>query len=145
MNIKNEDSVSGIVLLALASAVTWLSLDMGSGAGGATLPPSFFPQICAAGLAVCGAVLVVRGLLSKTGGLPSLIDRRFGLVVAPLVIFFWGFDSIDFRFGAWVVALVSMWAFGIRGPLLFLYPVAISATLYLTFYFGFSVVLPTWN
>ena len=43
MNITHQDTVSGLVLVALALAVVWLSLDMGTGAGAE-------PQFCAAGL-----------------------------------------------------------------------------------------------
>lgn len=145
MNIKNEDTVAGGALLALAAAITWLSMDIGTGAGGATLKPNFFPLVCAVGLALCGAILAVRGLRSSVRELPSLIDPRFGIVATVLVVFFWGFTYIDFRVGAWAVTLVCMLAFGMRRPvILLIYPIALSATLYFAFSLGFNVVLPTW-
>ncbi len=144
MNVKHEDTVSGGALLALATAVVWMSLDMGTGAAGATLKPNFFPLICAAGIALCGAILMLRGLASE-GGIPSIVDRRFAIVAFLLIVDLWWFAQIDFRFGTWLISLVAMLAFGIRRvPLLFIYPIALSAFLYLAFTGGFGVVLPTW-
>lgn len=146
MTLKNEDILSGAVLIALAVAVTAMSLDMGTGAAGATLKPNFFPLICAAGIGICGLILVARGLAAGSGRIPSLVDTRFAIVAALLVVYFWWFESIDFRVGAFVVALVSMLAFGVRNlALLAIYPVALTAVLYLGFTQGFGVVLPTWN
>lgn len=146
MSWKNEDTLAGAVLVALAAGVTWLSLDMGTGAGGATLKPNFFPLVCAAGIGLCGAVLMVRSILAGEGHMPDLVDRRFALVAGLVTIYFWWFAQIDFRVGAFVVAFGSMFAFGIRSvPLLVLYPAALTAILYIGFTQGFDVVLPTWN
>lgn len=146
MTVNNEDTLAGVVLIALAVVVTWMSLDMGTGAAGATLKPNFFPLICAAGIGLCGAAMATRGLLSGHGGIPKLVDRRFAIVAALIVVDFWWFAQIDFRVGAFVVTLVTMLAFGVRKPLLLaLYPPLLTAVLYLGFTRGFDVVLPTWN
>ncbi|ESR26856.1 tripartite tricarboxylate transporter TctB family protein [Lutibaculum baratangense] len=146
MGKMNDETVPGLALLVLAAAVTWLSLDMGTGAAGATLKPNFFPLICAAGIAICGLVLFVRGVMKGEGRLPSLVDRRFAIVAGLLVVYYWWFQSIDFRVGAWVFALVTMLAFGIRSiRLLAAYPVILTAVLYFGFTDGFGVVLPSWN
>lgn len=146
MAMTNDNTVPGAVLLGLAGAVAWMSVDMGTGAAGATLAPNFFPLVCAAGIAVCGAVLLGRGLLVGGAALPALVDRRFAIVAVLIGIYFWWFAQIDFRVGAFVVTLGTMLAFGIRRPLLLaLYPAALTAVLYFGFSEGFGVVLPSWN
>ncbi|MGX1097418.1 tripartite tricarboxylate transporter TctB family protein [Amorphus sp. MBR-141] len=146
MAITNDNTIPGAVLLGLAGAVAWMSVDMGSGAAGATLAPNFFPLVCAAGIALCGVALLARGLTVGGKPLPALVDRRFAVVAVLLGIYFWWFAQIDFRVGAFVVALGTLLAFGIRRPLLLaLYPAGLTAVLYLAFTEGFGVVLPSWN
>jgi len=144
--MTNDNTVPGAVLIGLAGAVAWMSVDMGTGAAGATLAPNFFPLVCAAGIALCGAVLLGRGLLVGGAALPALVDRRFAIVALLIGIHSWWFAQIDFRVGAFVVALGTMLAFGIRRPLLLvLYPAGLTAVLYLAFSEGFGVVLPSWS
>ncbi|WP_161139614.1 tripartite tricarboxylate transporter TctB family protein [Propylenella binzhouense] len=146
MALRHEDTVGGGALIAVGGVVTLLSLDMGTGAAGATLPPNFFPLLCSAGLMICGAVLLVRGLLSAAKPLPALLDARVGAVLVALVAYFWWFEAIDFRVGTWLFALVALFAFGLRRPrqLIFV-PIVLSAALYLAFTYGFDVVLPSWT
>ena len=144
MNLRHQDTISGVALAALAAGVMLMSLGMGSGAAGSTLAPSFFPMVCAAGLGLCGVILLVRGLRSE-GRMPLLLDQRTAIVGLMLALELWWFDLIDFRVAAWAFTLVTMLVFGIRRPLLLaLYPVVVSAVLFLTFAHGFKVVLPTW-
>lgn len=146
VTLKNENALAGLALLVLAAAVVWLSLDMGTGAAGGTLKPNFFPLICAVGIGLCGAILLVGGLRAGRDHIPSLVDRRFAIVAGLVAIYFWWFAQIDFRVGAFVVAFVSLLAFGIRNvALLAIYPAALTAVLYFGFTEGFDVVLPTWN
>lgn len=144
MNLQHKDTVSGAVLLALAALVVSMTLDMGTGAGGETLTPGFVPQICAAGLAICGALLMIGGLRAE-GRMPAILDRRVAIITAALGAYLWFFAAIDIRFGIWVFTLVCMLVFGIRRPvILIIYPVATSAVLYFSFTLGFRVVLPIW-
>lgn len=144
--MTNDNTVPGAVLVGLAGAVAWMSMDMGTGAAGATLAPNFFPFVCAAGIGICGVALLLRGLIAGGGALPALVDRRFAIVAVLIGVYFWWFAQIDFRVGAFVVALGTMLAFGIRKPLLLaIYPAALTAVLYLAFTEGFGVVLPSWN
>ena len=146
MAMTNDNTVPGAVLIGLAGAVAWMSVDMGTGAAGATLAPNFFPLVCAAGIALCGVVLLGRGLLVGGAALPALVDRRFAIVAVLIGIHSWWFAQIDFRVGAFVVALGTMLAFGIRRPILLaLYPAGLTAVLYFAFSEGFGVVLPSWS
>ncbi|RUT34682.1 tripartite tricarboxylate transporter TctB family protein [Arsenicitalea aurantiaca] len=145
MAIKHEDTVSGATLVGIGGIVIALSANMGRGAAGATLPPNFFPLMCAFGLIVCGVILLVKGLRSEAGPLPALVDTRILVVGGLLAIFYWFFADIDFRLGAWALALVTMLMFGIRNVLqLVLIPLGLAILLYLAFTRGFNVVLPTW-
>ena len=145
MAIRHQDSISGAALVAAGGVVTWLSLDIGTGAGGATLAPNFFPLLCAGGLMLCGALILLKGLLSAPAPLPAVVDGRLLAVGAAVVAFYWFFEYIDFRFGTWLLAVISLLSFGIASRrLLIVFPVVLSVVLYLTFTYGFSVVLPTW-
>ncbi len=145
MALRHEDTVSGGVLTAFGAAVAWLSVGMGTGAAGATLPPNFFPLLCAAGLVICGLVLLVRGLRSEAGPLPQLVDSRVAVVGGLLILFYWFFAWIDFRVGAAVLAFVTIWSFGHRSiALLTILPIGLAIGLYFAFTRGFQLVLPTW-
>ena len=145
MALKNEDTVSGTAVAALGAAVVWLSWGMGTGAAGATLPPNFFPLLCAVGLLVCGGALLLRGLRAETGSLPQIVNLRVAVVGASLFVFYWFFADIDFRVGAIVLTLVTMLAFGIRSPLqLIILPLLLAFGLHFAFTRGFGLVLPIW-
>ncbi|GGE30976.1 hypothetical protein GCM10007276_05190 [Agaricicola taiwanensis] len=146
MALRHENTVSGATLTGGGAVMVWLSLDMGRGAAGATLPPNFFPLICAWGLLICGLILLVRGLRSAAAPLPKLIDTQVAVVGAMVIAFYWWFAWWDFRVGAALLALVTMWTLGIRNKLLLvLLPLGLSIGLYLAFTRGFQLVLPTWT
>ena len=145
MAIKHEDTVAGAALMAGGGVVVVLSLQMGTGAAGATLPPNFFPLLCSFGLIVCGAILFTRGLMSAPGPLPTLVDSRVAVVGSLLFVFYWFFAWLDFRLAAFVLAFVTMWVFGIRSWIqLTVIPFSLAFGLYVAFTRGFSLVLPTW-
>ncbi|MCI5074515.1 tripartite tricarboxylate transporter TctB family protein [Oricola sp.] len=145
MALKHEDTVSGGALTAFGAAVVYLSLGMGTGAAGATLPPNFFPLLCAFGLMVCGLLLVIRGLRAEATPLPGLIDSRVAVVGGLLFIFYWFFAALDFRVAAAVLTFVTIWSFGHRSvPLLTILPLVLAFGLYFAFTRGFQLVLPTW-
>ncbi len=145
MALKHEDTVAGAGLSAVGAAFVWFSLDIGTGARGATLPPNFFPLLCAGGLILCGVVLLIRGLRSEAGPLPQVLDLRIAVVGGLLFVFYWFFRDLDFRAGAFVLTLVTMLMFGIRSiPQLVILPLVLAFGLYFAFTRGFSLVLPTW-
>jgi hypothetical protein len=146
MAIKNEDTVAGAGLTALGGVAIWYALGIRSSLVGGTLPPNFFPILCATGLIICGLILMIRGLRSGAGPLPKIIDSRVAIVGGLLIVFYWFFADIDFRVGAAVLAFVTMWMFGHRSVLLLtLLPLGLGLGLYFAFTRGFNLVLPTWN
>lgn len=145
MALKHEDTVAGAALVVGGGAVVAMSLHMGVGAAGATLPPNFFPLLCAYGLIACGAILLIRGLRAEAGEIPKLVDSRVAVVGGLLFVFYWFFAHIDFRVGALVLAFVTMWMFGIRSRVqLTVIPLGLAFILYFAFTRGFGLVLPTW-
>lgn len=146
MALKHEDTICGAALAAAGAIAGWLALGIGTGAAGATLPPNFFPLLCSIGLMVCGAVLLLRGLRSAAGPLPTLIDVRIAVVGGMLIAFYWWFAFWDFRVAAAAMTFVTMWMFGIRSPVrLTLIPLGLAIGLYFAFTRGFQLVLPTWT
>ncbi len=145
MAIRHEDTVAGAGLTALGGATMWFALGIRPSLVGGTLPPNFFPLLCAGGLMLCGLILFVRGLRSQAGPLPRIIDTRIGVVGGLVIIFYWFFASIDFRAAVAALTFVTMWMFGHRSiPLLTLLPIGFAFGLYFAFTRGFSLVLPTW-
>lgn len=145
MALKHEDTLSGAALTGLGGVVVAMSLKMGTGAAGATLPPNFFPLLCAAGLILCGLILLVRGLRAQPGVLPRLVDGRIAVVGGMLFVFYWFFAWFDFRVAAAALTFVTLWAFGHRSPaLLTILPIGLALGLYFAFTRGFHLVLPTW-
>jgi putative tricarboxylic transport membrane protein len=61
--VKLNDAVAGVLLLALAAAVGWHVRGFPQ-MPGQKFGPALFPGVIAAGLAICGALLVVRGVRS---------------------------------------------------------------------------------
>ncbi len=145
MALKHEDTVAGGAVALAGLIVGYLALDIRAGATGNTLPPNFFPLLCAGGMMICGVVILARGLMSDAGPLPTLIDRRVAIVGGLTFIYYWFFAWLDFRLAAAVLTVATMLAFGIRSWLqLVVVPLVLSVGLYFAFTRGFQLVLPTW-
>ncbi|HWP34803.1 MAG TPA: tripartite tricarboxylate transporter TctB family protein [Thermodesulfobacteriota bacterium] len=81
------DAAAGLLLLALAGAVFWLTRDLPS-ARFVPLGPAFFPRAIAALLAVLAALLAARGVLALARRTAQPAAREGGGdLVAPLVVF----------------------------------------------------------
>ena len=76
MAIRHTNTVAGAALILGGAAVAWLSLQIGRGPAMNTLPASFFPLLCASGLALAGLVLLIRGLWAPPEPLPKLLPPR---------------------------------------------------------------------
>src|SRR5690606_21415282 len=103
MALKHEDTVAGGAVALAGLIVGYLALDIRAGATGNTLPPNFFPLLCAGGMMICGVVILARGLMSDAGPLPTLIDRRVAIVGGLTFIYYWFFAWLDFRLVAAVL------------------------------------------
>lgn len=111
-----------------------------------TLPASFFPLLCAAGLALTGLILLVRGLRAPPEPLPALLEPRVGGLGLLMAVYFGSFQHLDFRLGSWIFALLAMVILGNRSvPQLVIVPIVLTAAIYLTFRYLFTILLPVWT
>lgn len=146
MAIRHTNTVAGAGLVVASGAVTLLSLQIGRGPAMSTLPANFFPLLCASGLAVTGLVLLARGLMAPPEPLPALLEPRVVALAALMVVYFGTFQHVDFRLGSWAFALLSMLILGNRSVMqLVIVPVAVSAGIYVTFRYLFTILLPAWS
>ncbi|HEX2256171.1 MAG TPA: tripartite tricarboxylate transporter TctB family protein [Afifellaceae bacterium] len=146
MAIRHTNTVAGAALILGGGAVALLSLQIGRGPAMNTLPASFFPLLCAAGLALAGLVLFVRGLRAPPEPLPALLEPRVLALGGLMALYFGTFQHMDFRLGSWLFALLAMLILGNRSiPQLVIVPVAVTAGIYVTFRYLFTILLPVWS
>ncbi|EFH12372.1 tripartite tricarboxylate transporter TctB family protein [Teichococcus cervicalis] len=69
--MRVNDSLLGLVLLALAGAVLWATFAFPEFPG-QEYGPALFPRLLAAGMALCGLLLLPRGLAARRQGEPWL-------------------------------------------------------------------------
>lgn len=112
-----------------------------------TLSARFFPGLLAGLLIVLGTLLAFRPGPRPLGEvLGEIADRRALLFAGALLVYFLTFRYVDFRIGTWLFTLVAMWLLGSRRPWeLIVIPAAVAGLVYVTFRYGFTVLLPTWT
>lgn len=140
------DRLSGLVVvlaglgLAAASFATDVLPDQ------PTLSARFFPLLLSVVLVACGLILTLRpALASLTETAAPLFQPRVLVIAGAFLLYATTFRYVDFRVGTWAFVLLAQWALGGRKPWeLLLVPLAVSATVYLVFRYGFLVILPTW-
>jgi putative tricarboxylic transport membrane protein len=146
--VKLNDALAGVLLLALAAAVGWHVRGFPQ-MPGQKFGPALFPGLIAAGLAVCGALLVLRGLRSGEAMLrfapwtrsPAMLGN-FALVCGVLGFYALASDALGFIVTGLAVLLALF--FKLRVPPLRAVTVALVATLVIhtLFYKGLRVPLP---
>jgi putative tricarboxylic transport membrane protein len=112
-----------------------------------TLSARFFPGLLAGLLVVLGVLLALAPGPRPLGEVwAGIADRRAVLFAAALLIYFLTFRHVDFRLGTWLFMLVAMWLLGARRVWeLLVIPTATALLVYVTFRYGFIVLLPTWT
>jgi putative tricarboxylic transport membrane protein len=146
--VKLNDAVVGAGLLLLAFAVGWHIRGFPE-MPGQKFGPAVFPGVIAAGLAVCGVLLVVRGVRGGGPALqispwmrsPSLI-ANFALVCGILVFYVLAAEALGFVITGTAVLLALFLKLGV--PPMRAVVVAVIATLaiHALFYRGLRVPLP---
>jgi putative tricarboxylic transport membrane protein len=146
--VKLNDAVVGALLLALAAAVGWHIRGFPQ-MPGQKFGPALFPGLIAVGLAVCGALLVIRGVRSGDAPLrlapwthsPAMIGN-FALVCGALVFYALASEALGFIVTG--VALLLALFLKLRVPATRAVVVAVAATLVIhtLFYKGLRVPLP---
>lgn len=70
--MRLNDAPLGLVFVVLAAWMAWVTTSFPSFPG-QDYGPALFPRIIAAGMAVCGAVLVLRGVRARRQGRPGAV------------------------------------------------------------------------
>jgi putative tricarboxylic transport membrane protein len=146
--VKINDAVTGAALVALGLVILW-HIQGYPAMPGQKFGPAWFPGIIAAGLAICGVMLVVQGVQSRA---PILVlaqwtQRRkpvagFVSIIAGLAFYVLASHPLGFHLTALSVTLLWLRVLGARWAVCI--PVAILAPIliHLAFYKLLRIPLP---
>ena len=146
--MKVNDAVTGAILIALGLVILW-HIQGFPAMPGQRFGPAWFPGVVAAGLAICGAMLVVQGVRSGQAlvAFAGWTRRRrpvagFISVIAGLLFYVLASNALGFHLTAIAVTLLWLRVLGARWPVAI--PVAILAPLviHLAFYKLLRIPLP---
>ncbi len=143
---KRADRIVGLAVVALGLVLALLVADIEINERQSTLSARFFPGLIAGALVLLGGLLALKpGPLGAAEAVAGLLRRRGLLIAGLFLLYCLTFRYVDFRLGTWAFTILALWILGSRKPLeLALVPVAVSATVYAIFRYGFTVLLPTW-
>ncbi len=143
---KRADRIVGLAVVALGLVLALLVADIEINERQSTLSARFFPGLIAGALVLLGGLLALKpGPLGAAEAVAGLLRRRGLLIAGLFLLYCLAFRYVDFRLGTWAFTILALWILGSRKPLeLALVPVAVSATVYAVFRYGFTVLLPTW-
>ena len=148
--MKFNDSLVGAGLIVFAAAILWNAWGFPSMPGD-QVGPALFPQLIAAGLAICGAIFVIQAARRKAGTpwieLPDWISARrqvagFAVVTLGLLAYCLLVEALGFficaplLLGALLAVLrVRVWAVPVIA-------IGVSVLIHFIFYKGLGVPLP---
>ena len=102
--MRVNDAIIGLLLIAISVAVGIATLSFPEFPG-QRYGPSLFPRVLAAGLTICGAILVVRGWHARAEQHWLVLDfwtkepwrlASFGLVIAAVLLYILASDTVGF-------------------------------------------------
>ncbi len=121
--MRANDAISGLMLIALSALMIAFTASFPEFPG-QKYGPSLFPRILGAGLIVCGALLVWKGLAARTPGTPWVEfapwtrERwrlgSFALMLAMLVLYILASETVGFIPIALIFLLVQFLWLGVR-------------------------------
>lgn len=145
MPVRHPDIISAAILIAVGALMYYLSNHIYVTPSISTFSPRFFPQLASVCIILCGLGVLAGGLLAERKEMPFLFNSANLTIAALFLIYFLTFESIDFRFGSWLLILSCMFVLGCRSKWqLAIVPVVSMLAIYAAFSFGFEVVLPQW-
>ena len=147
--MRANDALVGFLLIAAAAAMVAYTATFPAFPG-QRYGPSLFPRLLGAGMILCGAALVVRGLAARRMGeawvSPAPWMREpgkpltFALVLGCLVAYILVSEPLGFIPTAAAILALLFWRFRVR-PLLVL-PLAVGASLVVNWFFGSLMRVP---
>jgi len=146
--VKINDAPAGAALILLGATILW-HIQGFPAMPGQKFGPAWFPGLIAAGLAICGAMLVLSG--AKRRGpwlaLPEWTGRARPLagvaaILAGLIAYIFLVDRLGFHLTG--IALLALWIRVLGGGWRITFAVAIGATviIHLSFYKLLRIPLP---
>lgn len=147
--MRANDALSGVLLIVLAAAMIALTIEFPAFPG-QRYGPALFPRVLGAGLILCGAILVWRGLVARRGGERWVVwpdwtrdparVLSFALVLGAILLYILASERVGFILVALVVlAALFLW-FGVRWIVAL--PVALAATLAIHWFFASAMRVP---
>jgi len=146
--VKINDAVTGAALVALGLVILW-HIQGFPAMQGQKFGPAWFPGIVAAGLAVCGAILVARGMRSRA---PLAVagdwTRRgrplagFASVVAGLALYVVLSNPLGFHLTGFLLLLAWLRILGARWPVSIAVAILAPILIHLAFYKLLRIPLP---
>ncbi|AJY44917.1 tripartite tricarboxylate transporter TctB family protein [Martelella endophytica] len=135
---------AAILLFALATFYFATHIDVLATSGAIT--PRSLPMALAIVIGAGGLFLLIRpGSLALRAALAPIVNRHALAFMALLLIYGLSFRHVDFRLGVWLFMLLSMALLGERRPtMLAIVPIAVAASVFLIFRYGFTVLVPAW-
>jgi len=147
--MRANDALTGALIILLAAAMIALTLKFPAFIG-QKYGPALFPRLLGAGLILCGAILVWRGLAARRAG-ESLVtfaewtDRpgsafAFALILASILLYIFASETVGFiPISAVILGALFLW-FGVRW--IVAVPVALIATWAIHWFFASAMRVP---
>ena len=152
--MKLNDAVWG-ALFALLSAALLVHIRNFPTIPGQNVGPALFPGTIAVGLAVCAALLIIKGLAARRlggerarwGALDAWVHSRrhvvgFALIIAVNVFYIFVVDKLGFIITGSVYLLVLFLAFGVRVKAAVPIAILVTVGMHYAFYKLLKVPLP---
>jgi putative tricarboxylic transport membrane protein len=148
--MKFNDSVVGAGLIAFAGAIFWNARKFPSMPGD-QVGPALFPQLIAAGLAICGAIFVIQAARRKAGTpwieLPDWIRAPrqvagFAVVTLGLLAYCLLVETVGFFVCAPLLLGALLAVLGVRAWAVPVIALGVSVVIHFIFYKGLGVPLP---
>jgi putative tricarboxylic transport membrane protein len=146
--LKVNDAVTGAALVALGLVILW-HIQGFPAMPGQKFGPAWFPGIVAAGLAICGAMLVVQGVRGRAPILAfgEWTRRRrpvagFVSIVAGLAFYVLASSVLGFHLTALAVTLLWLRVLGARWPLSIAVAILAPIVIHIAFYKLLRIPLP---
>jgi putative tricarboxylic transport membrane protein len=138
------DAVTGLALIAAGAAVAWEARDFPR-LGGMDYGPDLFPTIAAAGMAGCGALILLGAVLRPAGAEPAPRERARWPALALLgvvALFALALRPVGFHLSAAGATLAAALLFGARPLAGVVMAVVLPVALHAVFYTVLRVPLP---
>ena len=151
--MKFNDAIWGAALLVFGGLL-FLHAQGFPAIPGQSVGPGAMPKALAIGLAVCGAILFLRGLRARTAGhgagwveLPDWFASPpqllgFGVLVAVNLLYVLGVDRLGFVITGWIYLAALMWVLRVKPWLAIVVGLVMTLLIHYCFYKLLRVPLP---